>query len=131
MSLPEKEKLQYDGSMNNKTGIFIGRFQPLHEGHKQCIQKILKTHDQCVVLIRDTKKSDKNPYSLEERIDMIRQAFPDENKVICQAIPDPGADLTVHIGREVGYNLIQLDETTEAISATDIRAKLYAEKQAG
>jgi len=115
--------------MGKKTGVFIGRFQPFHEGHKACIEKILEDHDVCLVLIRDTELSEKNPFTLDRRLAIIRQAFPDETRVICQAIPDPDADLTVHIGRDVGYNLIQLDEATEEISATDIRARLYAQKQ--
>lgn len=114
--------------MAKKTGVFIGRFQPFHEGHRRCIEKILETHDMCLVLIRDTELTPKNPFTTAQRLTMIRQYFPDATRVICQALPDPGADLTVHIGRDVGYNLIQLDEATEKISATDIRAALYAQK---
>ncbi|MBI1833969.1 MAG: adenylyltransferase/cytidyltransferase family protein [Candidatus Andersenbacteria bacterium] len=111
-----------------KTGVFIGRFQPFHEGHKKCVEHILENNDRCLILVRDTEQTDKNPFPFEERIARIRTFFPDENQVLITRIPDPGADLTVYIGRDVGYNLIQLDPTTEAISATDIRRKLYAEK---
>jgi len=111
-----------------KTGVFIGRFQPLHEGHKQCISKILETHDHCIILIRCTEQSEENPFTYEQRVAMIQEAFPKAGNISCHSLPDPGADLTVHIGRDVGYNLIQLDEQTEAVSATDIRKKLYARK---
>lgn len=115
-----------------KTGVFVGRFQPFHEGHKKCVEKILEDNDRCLILMRDTPRTEKNPFPLEERIQRIRDVFPDTERVIISSIVDPGADLTIYIGRDVGYNLIQLDPQTEAISATDIRKKLYAEKaQAG
>lgn len=112
-----------------KTGVFIGRFQPLHEGHQQCIEKILAANDRCVVMVRDTATSEKNPFSYAEREQMIRAAFPDKDRVSIIHLSDQGADLTVYIGRDVGYDLIQLDEQTEAISATNIRQQLYANKE--
>lgn len=108
-----------------KTGIFVGRFQPLHDGHKRCIEKILAENDTCLVFIRDTLASDKNPFSFAERVAMIEAAFPDRARVQCVHLPDAGADLTVYIGRDVGYELIKLDAATEAISATNIRQQLY------
>ncbi|PIR52979.1 hypothetical protein COU76_03695 [Candidatus Peregrinibacteria bacterium CG10_big_fil_rev_8_21_14_0_10_49_10] len=110
-----------------KTGVFIGRFQPFHAGHKKCIEKILERCDRCIVMMRETEKSDKNPFDLQKRRGMIRLAFPNEEQVIITDFNDPGAELAVYIGRDVGYELIQLDEHTESISATDLRKKLYGE----
>ncbi len=109
------------------TGVFIGRFQPFHDGHKKCVERILAEKDQCIILLRDTEATEKNPFDTEKRRALIRAQFPDESRVKIMTIDDPGADLTVFIGRDVGYQLIQLDSQTEAISATDIRKKLYAE----
>jgi len=75
--------------------------------------------------MRETEKTEKNPFDFEKRKAMIRAAFPDENQVEITAFLDSGAELAVFIGRDVGYELIQLDEKTENISATDIRKKLY------
>ncbi|MDA0376703.1 MAG: adenylyltransferase/cytidyltransferase family protein [bacterium] len=108
-----------------KTGLFVGRFQPFHDGHRKCIEKILETCDRCIVMMRETEPTEKNPFDLEKRKAMIRAAFPDESVVEIQDFSDPSAHLSVFIGRDVGYELIQLDKTTEAISATDIRKKLY------
>jgi len=113
-----------------KTGVFIGRFQPFHEGHKRCVEKILSENDRCIILLRDTEATDKNPFDTEKRKVFIRAEFPDESRVIIQTIDDPSADLTIYIGRDVGYDLIKLDAQTEAISATDIRKKLYSEPTA-
>ena len=110
-----------------KTGVFIGRFQPFHEGHKRCVEKILQENDRCTILLRDTSITEKNPFDIAKRKELIRAHFPDISRVDIQVIADPGADLTVYIGRDVGYDLIQLDAQTEQISATDIRRKMYAE----
>ncbi|MDD5026331.1 MAG: adenylyltransferase/cytidyltransferase family protein [Candidatus Peribacteraceae bacterium] len=109
------------------TGVFIGRFQPFHEGHRRCIEHILERNDRCIILLRDTGKTKKNPFDLEKRKAMIRAQFPDTSRVDIQTINDPGAKMSVYIGRDVGYDLIELDSATEAISATDLRRKLYEE----
>lgn len=80
-----------------------------------------------MILIRDTEATEKNPFDLTKRIALIRAQFPDESKVVIVPVDDPGAHMSVYIGRDVGYNLIQLDETTEKISATDLRKKMYEE----
>lgn len=87
----------------------------------------MENNDRCIVLVRDTSATEKNPFDVDERILMIRAHFPDEEQVIIQTISDPGAELSVYIGRDVGYDLIQLDSQTEAISATDIRKKMYGD----
>jgi len=110
-----------------KTGLFVGRFQPFHDGHRKCIEAILETCERCIVMMRETEKTEKNPFDFEKRKAMIRAAFPDEQQVEIHVFTDPGAQLSVFIGRDVGYELIQLDDATESISATDIRKKLYDE----
>lgn len=108
-----------------KIGFYIGRFQPLHDGHKACIKKILETHDHCTVALRDTPISESDPLSLTERVQLFTDWIKEDGltgKVTVISIPNVD---TVFIGRDVGYGLIKLDEKTEAISATDIRKKLY------
>lgn len=109
-----------------KTGVFVGRFQPFHEGHRRCVEKILSENDRCIILLRDTEATERNPFDTEKRKALIRAEFPDTERIIIQTIDDPGCDLTVYIGRDVGYQLIKLDAQTESISATDIRKQLYA-----
>ena len=109
------------------TGVYVGRFQPFHDGHKKCIEHILKKHDKCVVILRETTIDDKNPFTIKQRREMIEKAFPE--RVLISTIPDISCNLTVYIGRGVGYGLIQLDTKTENISATDIRKKLYEKEK--
>ena len=101
----------------SSTGIFIGRFQPFHDGHRACIEHILGECDRCVVALRDTERSPENPFGVEERRRMIEAAFPGE-EVEVVVIPDVE---TVYFGRDVGYNVIRLDAEIEAVSATAIR----------
>lgn len=112
-----------------KTGIYIGRFQPFHEGHRRCVEHILENCARCLILVRETPVSDKNPFGFKERLGRIREYFPDESIVSVLPIEDAHANLCVYIGRDVGYELIQLDEDTEKISATDIRKKMYEDRE--
>ena len=49
-----------------KTSIFIGRFQPFHEGHKKIFLKILKNSEQVAILVMDSHKVGiKNPLSFK------------------------------------------------------------------
>lgn len=120
--------MQLDPEASNRTtGIFVGRFQPFHDGHKKCVEKILEERDHCIIIMRNTDQTEKNPFDAEKRKAMVRAQFPDDDRISVIEIDDPGCNLSVYIGRDVGYGLIQLDSQTEAISATDIRKKLYEE----
>jgi adenylylsulfate kinase len=99
--------------------LFIGRYQPLHAGHKALIQTALDEGHRAVIAIRDTKIGKDNPYSVEQRIEMIRQAFKC-NVSVC-TIPDIDE---VWVGRDVGYRIIHLEEEIENISGTKIRELL-------
>jgi len=118
--------------MSTTTGVFVGRFQApevLHDGHKACIDKILEEKDRVLILVRDTETSEKNPHSAAFRVAKIMEAYKANDKVYVSTVPDPGADLTFFIGRDVGYGLVELDPETEAISATDLRKEMYEMRQ--
>jgi len=119
--------------------MFIGRYQPFHEGHFTLINEVLKEEGgKVLIALRDTPIRNTDPYSIEERIEVIKVYFPDavfypyENgwksaDVVIVGIPDIGE---VCYGRKVGWGMreIKLDEKTEAISATKIRANMKEEK---
>jgi len=98
--------------------LFIGRWQcvPLHQGHIKLIESALDKGEPVVVAIRDTKKDEKNPYSIEQRRKAIKKAF--DNRVQIVVIPDV---MKVCIGRDVGYEVIKLSYDVEKISGTKIR----------
>lgn len=101
-----------------KYSVFIGRYQPLHEGHIKLIGKVVNEGKNVCVALRQTPIDDKNPYSVREREEMLWRVFGDKIKII--TIPDVE---DICYGREVGWGIreIRLDVETEKISATKIR----------
>jgi adenylylsulfate kinase len=99
--------------------LFIGRWQPFHDGHKKLIQTVLNEGKDVCVAIRDTPISETDPYSTDERMAMIAEAFPQVKIIV---IPD--IDEVVY-GRKVGWGIreIHLDANAEAISGTAIRGQ--------
>lgn len=58
------------------TLIFPGRFQPFHNGHLMVVQGMMKISDSVVVVICDGKKNgDEDPFTLDQRRDMIGAAL--------------------------------------------------------
>lgn len=105
--------------------LFVGRWQPFHEGHKKLIETILKKNKPVLIAIRDTEISQKNPYTVEERWTKIQQelkTYVAQGLVKIVSIPDIDE---ICYGREVGYNIrrIQLDSEIELISGTKMRQK--------
>lgn len=100
-----------------KYSLFIGRWQPFHDGHKALIQKIIDEGKNICIAIRDTEISENNPYSASEREKMILRVFPNIKVIIIPDIEE------IIYGREVGYGIreIRLDKDIEAMSGTLIR----------
>ena len=71
--------------------VFIGRFQPLTKGHTQVILKALERADKVVILVGSANcpRNYYNPWSFEERKQMILDAFPQEaNRLLIEPIED-------------------------------------------
>jgi bifunctional NMN adenylyltransferase/nudix hydrolase len=62
---------------NKKIGVFIGRFQPIHNGHLSVIKTILENVDNLIIVLGSdaTAKTVKNPWNSKEREDMIRSCL--------------------------------------------------------
>lgn len=77
-------------------GLFIGRFQPFHNGHLHIIKQILDEVDELIIGIGSAQHSNtyKNPFTAEEREDMLSRALSgeglDKYKII--QIPDINDD---------------------------------------
>ena len=100
----------------SKYSLVIGRFQPLHEGHKSMIDKLLLGGKLVCVAIMDTEIDEDNPYTLDERLDMFNKAYGKGIKIV--VIP---AITEVCYGRNVGYGLKRVRHEKENISASAIR----------
>lgn len=71
--------------------VFIGRFQPLTKGHTQVILKALERAEKVVILVGSAfaPRNYYNPWSFEERKQMILAAFPqDADRLIIKPIED-------------------------------------------
>ena len=120
-------KLKNTGS--KQYAMFIGRWQPWHDGHRWLIDQALNEGKNVLICIRDINPDEKNPYSPQEVESNIKkklwQLVGDERvKVII--IPDIES---VNFGRGVGYDIIEHIPPQEVgeISATKIREQLKQE----
>lgn len=108
------------------TALFVGRYQPFHEGHRSLICEGLRRVGQVCIAVRDTAGTDaKNPFGFEyvrARIEHSLREF--EGQFLVVPVPN-----VTHIfyGRDVGYAIerIELDDTVESISATEARQRLF------
>ena len=104
--------------------LFIGRWQPFHEGHKTLIEEVLNEGKRVVIAIRDTVVSETDPYTCEQRKKMIEESLKEwTGKFEVITIPDISE---ICIGRKVGYHIrkIGLSKEVEKISGTNIREGL-------
>jgi nicotinamide mononucleotide adenylyltransferase len=117
---------------NNKTtgqkkfALFIGRWQPFHDGHQWLINQQLDKGNAVCIAIRDVEKDEKNIWtSLEIKL-MLEDRFETEIKGgAIQVVIIPDID-SINIGRDVGYDIIEHvpSDKIAQISATKIREQL-------
>jgi len=126
------KKIHVKSSIEHKDSqwsLFIGRWQPLHNGHKELFRQVINEGGKVCVAIRDGEVNEKNPFSPLQVMTNIFNEMQDEVeegtlKVII--IPDI---CSVEFGRGVGYDIIEHIPPTEVakISATKIRKQLRKE----
>jgi adenylylsulfate kinase len=107
--------------------MFVGRWQPLHDGHKALFNQALIKNKNVLICIRDISPDEKNPFSAEQVKNNIENYYSDMNdKVKVIIIPDI---CSIEFGRGVGYDIIEHIPPTEIseISATKIREELRNE----
>jgi len=78
--------------MNYDFIVYIGRFQPLHDGHVQTINFAREQGRQVIVLVgsANAPRTPKNPFTFDERREMLEGQFRD--------------DITIRPLRDVKYN---------------------------
>ena len=112
-----------------KYSMYIGRWQPWHEGHRWLIDQRLNEGKRVLLCIRDVEPDDKNPWTPQEVLINLTHELLDlihDGKVKIIIVPDIES---INIGRGVGYDVIEHcppDEIKE-ISATAIRNKMKEE----
>lgn len=120
--------------MTKKEGqfsAFIGRWQPLHDGHKALFQQVLDSGGNVLIMIRDVHPDEKNPYTAAEVYVNISDFYTDlikAGRVKVMKIPDV---CSVDFGRGVGYDIVEWIPPAEIgeISATKIRENMKNEQR--
>lgn len=123
------KKIHVPSSLQRKEGqhaMFIGRWQPLHDGHKGLFQQAMDEGKHVLICIRDIAPDEKNPFTAQQVLQNITSVYENEPRVKVMVIPDI---CSVEFGRGVGYDIIEHIPPTEIgeISATKIREQLRAE----
>jgi nicotinic acid mononucleotide adenylyltransferase len=108
---------------NNQWSLFIGRWQPIHEAHRQMFQQVLDEGGRVLIGIRDVEPDEKNPFPVNEVLNTIKTEYKENPNVSVIVVPDISS---VNFGRGVGYDIIEHIPPTEVaeISATKIRKEL-------
>lgn len=75
--------------MTHDVAVYIGRFQPFHLGHAALLQQALSMATHCVVVIGSAfqARTPKNPFSWQERAEMIRLAVPEADRARLHFVP--------------------------------------------
>lgn len=108
--------------MSKRRAMFIGRWQPFHNGHKWLISQKLAEGEPVLIAVRDIPPDEKNPFTTEQTIEMVEKVYTDQDVVVLP-IPDISS---VNYGRGVGYGIIEHVPPADVgfISATAIRQKI-------
>ena len=102
-----------------KRAMFVGRWQPFHNGHKWLINQKLSEGKPILIAVRDIPPDEKNPFTTQQTVEMIQKVYSDQDvEVVC--IPDIES---VNYGRGVGYEINEHvpPKNIGFISATAIR----------
>lgn len=87
--------------MDYKHAVFVGRFQPFHDGHLQVIERGLEIAENVIVIVGSAHAapSPKNPFTFEERKKMILDSIGEPN------YERPGNRIKVFGVRDYYYNI--------------------------
>lgn len=85
--------------MNLSRGLYIGRFQPFHLGHKSCIDFALSKVEDLIIVVGSSQTSHelRNPFTAGERILMIKESLKADPKIDHKKLLIiPLADINIH-----------------------------------
>ncbi len=109
-----------------KYSMYIGRWQPWHQGHRWLIDQRLDNGKNVLICIRDIEPDEKNPWTskeVEANLQIELRDLVEQGRVKIVIIPDIES---INIGRGVGYDIIEHvpPEEIRDVSATNIRKQM-------
>ena len=114
-----------------KRALFIGRWQPLHPGHKWLFNQKLDQDIPILIAVRDTPIDDSNPFTTEDVRSNLEKEYSNEvESGMVKIIPISDIE-SINYGRVVGYEINEYVPPKDIgkISATEIRKKMEADEQ--
>lgn len=122
----------YLAKAQSKSGtyaMFIGRWQPWHDGHRWLIDQALNEGKKVLLCVRDVPVDEKNPWTAQEIVMNLSNELKNllnEGRIQIMKIPDIES---INIGRGVGYDVIEHvpPQDIHDISATKIREQMKKE----
>lgn len=95
-------------------GVYIGRFQPFHNGHKSVVDRMLAENDRvCIAVGSDNSRSTNNPFSYSERIQLIDSAYRTSSKppsyVKIVDVPEDDDAWAAKVKQRVGHSNPNID----------------------
>lgn len=102
--------------------LFIGRWQPFHNGHKWLIEQKLQQNKSVLIAVRDVPPDENNPLTTEQTVEILQKFYEGENVEIMTISNIE----SVNFGRKVGYEINEFapPPEIESISATEIRKNI-------
>ncbi len=109
-----------------KRALFIGRWQPIHDGHRWLFNQKLEQGIPILIAVRETDVDDSNPFTTEQVIENLEKEYSEQvgnGAVKIISIPDIES---INYGRGVGYEINEFvpPEHIGTISATKIREEM-------
>jgi nicotinamide-nucleotide adenylyltransferase len=79
-------------------GLYVGRFQPFHLGHLEIVKLILRKVDELIIVVGSAQYSHtkSNPFTVGERIRMIRESLKESKINLDRVQITPITDVNVH-----------------------------------
>lgn len=105
-----------------RRAMYVGRWQPFHNGHKWLIGQKLDKGVPVLIAVRDMVPDHKNPLTTRQTVAILRNTYKDQDVEII-VIPDIES---VNFGRDVGYEINEFvpPDYIKTISATEIRESI-------
>lgn len=82
-------------SIVKNVGVFIGRMQPPHKAHIDTIKRALQDNDYVIVVLGSSNQfpTVKNPFTFEQRVQMITSCLKDSSRVAFAPVSDYASDV--------------------------------------
>ena len=76
--------------MKYNIGLFHGRFEHVHKGHQKIIDRMLKECKKSIILVGNCQalRTERNPFTILERINLIKKIYGNKNNLIIGFFPD-------------------------------------------